>query len=254
MLLPLPPRIHHADESPFHCLDCSGSQFFNIHRHHAVRNTTINVSSAHTSILSVLPKEPLVLPPADYISVTDLCDEARGHNTTLQIGPRQSVSDFRTSRAFARNSGLTRADCGFITSTNRRYIDMTVSNPTAPTNFPRPVLDPHGNPILPTAGVSCIQQIRTARKQARYRPVLGDLAADPDHLAISLVEATTGRLADPAMKLLKFIVQDSPSRSILNHFCTQIGGAIARYNAMAALAWVQYYLRSSHISVGEVAG
>jgi hypothetical protein len=114
------------------------------------------------------------------------------------------------------------------------------------------VLDPHGNPILPTAGVSWVQQIRTASKVARYRPILGDLAADPDHLAIFLVEAT-GRLADPAMKLVKFIVQDSPSRTILNHYCTQIGGAIARYNAMAAHAWVQYYLRSSHISVGEVA-
>jgi hypothetical protein len=193
-----------ADESPFHCLDCSGSQFFNIHRHHAVRDTTIDllnaVSSTHSSILSVLPKEPLVLPPADNTSVTVLCDEARA---TLQIGPRQSVSDFRTSRVFARNSGSTRADCGFITSTNRLYIDMTVSNPAAPTYFPRPVLDPHGNPILPTAGVSWVQQIRTARKQARYRPVLGDLAADPDHHAIFLVEAN-GRLADPAMKLLKF--------------------------------------------------
>jgi len=50
-----------------------------------------------------------------------------------------------------------------------------------------------------------------------------DLAADPDHLAIFLVEAT-GRLADPAMmKLLKCIVQDSPNRSIINHLCTQIG-------------------------------
>ena len=119
VFLPLPPRIHHgpsyalttpppassdvcapgpflcscgstidADESPFHCLDCSGSQFFNIHRHHAVRDTTIdllnNVSSSHTSILSVLPKEPLLLTPADKTSVTDLCDEARGHNTILQ--------------------------------------------------------------------------------------------------------------------------------------------------------------------------
>ena len=122
---------------------------------------------------------------------------------------------------------------------------MTVSNPAAPTYFPRPVLDdPHGNPILPTAGVSWVQQIRTANKLARYRPVLGDLAADPDHLAIFLVEAT-GRLADPAMmKLVKFIVQDSPSRIILNHFCTQIGGVIARYNAMAAHAWV----------VGDAAG
>jgi hypothetical protein len=207
-----------TDESPFHCLDCSGSQFFNIHRRNAVRDTIIDllnaVSSTHTSILSVLPKEPLVLPPADNTSATDLCDEARGHITTLQIGPRQSVSDFRTSRAFVRHSGLTRADCGFVTSTNRRYINMTVSNPAAPTYFPRPVLDPHGNPILPTAGVSWVQQIRTANKVARYRPILGDLAVDPDHLAIFLVEAT-GRLADPAMKLVKFIAKPDHPQPLL---------------------------------------
>ena len=67
---------------------------------------------------------------------------------------------------------------------------MTVSNPAAPTYFPRPLLDIHGNPISPTAGVSWVQQIWTANKVARYRPILGDLAADPDHLAIFLVEAT----------------------------------------------------------------
>ena len=56
------------------------------------------------------------------------------------------------------------------------------------------------------------------------------------------------------MDLVKYIVKDSPSRSILHTFCSQIGGSIARYNAMAAHAWVQNYIRSSHISVGEVAG
>ncbi len=83
--------------------------------------------------------------------------------------------------------------------------------------------------------------------------LLGQADPDPDRLVILLV-AATGRLSDPAMKLLKFVVQDSPSRAILNHFCTQIGGAIGRYNAMVAHVWVQYYLRSSHISVGEAAG
>jgi hypothetical protein len=58
---------------------------------------------------------------------------------------------------------------------------------------------------------------------------------DPQHLAIFLVEAA-GRLSDPAMDLFKFIVKDSPSRAILNTFCSQIGGSIARYNAMAAHA------------------
>ena len=77
---------------------------------------------------------------------------------------------------------------------------------------------------------------------------------DPQHLAIFLFEAT-GRLSDPAMDLVKFTVKDSPSRAILNTFCSQIGGSIARYNAMAAHVWVQNYIRSSsHISVGEVVG
>ena len=57
------------------------------------------------------------------------------------------------------------------------------------------------------------------------------------------------------MKLLKFVVQDSQSRTILNNFCIQIAGAIGRYNnAMAALAWVQYYIRPSHILMGEKTG
>jgi hypothetical protein len=89
-------------------------------------------------------------------------------------------------------------------------------------------------------------QFRTpaANKVARYRPILGYLAADPDHLAIFLVEAT-GRLADPAMKLLKFIIQDS--RPYLIIFVLRSEG----YIAMAAHARLQYYLRSYHISVGE---
>jgi hypothetical protein len=242
---------------PFHCLDCSNSQFFNIHRHHAVRDTTIDllnaVASTHTSILSVLPQEPLVLPPNDTTSFSELRNEAIDHIATTRTGPRQSVTVFRTSRAYARNSGQTRADTGFITSTNRRYIDMTVSNPAAPSYFPPDLLDPYGRLQRKLPGHSWVELRRTTDKHDRYLPVLGDLSKDPEHLAIFLVEAT-GRLSEASMKLVKFIVKDSPSRSILNLFCTQIGGAIARYNAMAAHAWVQHYLRSSHISVGEVAG
>ena len=219
-----------------------------IDRHHAMRDTTIDllnaVASTHTSILSVLP-------PNYTTSVSELRNEAICHIATTRIGPRQSVIEFRTSRAYARNSGQTRADTGFITSTNRRYIDMTVSNPAAPSYFPPDLLDPYGRLQRKLPGHSWVELRRTTDKHDRYLPVLGDLAKDPEHLAIFLVEAT-GRLSEASMKLLKFIVKDSASRSILNLFCTQIGGAIARYNAMAAAhAWVQYYLRSSHISVGE---
>jgi hypothetical protein len=117
---------------PFHCLDCSSIQFFNIHRHNAIRDATIDllnsVASSHTSILSVSPKEPFVLPPTDDTRFPSLRDEAAAYNTSIRTALRQSVQDYRTSRAFARNSGQTRADCGLITTTNRRYIDITYSN------------------------------------------------------------------------------------------------------------------------------
>jgi hypothetical protein len=111
------------------------------------------------------------------------------------------VQDIRTSRAFARNSGQARADCGFITTTNRRYIDITCSNPAASTYSLRGIRDPHGDP-LSIPGLSRVLALREADKRARYRPILGDLMDDPQHLAIFLVEAT-GRLSDPFMNLVK---------------------------------------------------
>jgi hypothetical protein len=271
-------RTVNADDMPFHCLDCSSSQFFHIHRHNAIRDVTIDllnsvasshihrhnairdatinllnsVASSHTSILSVFPKEPLVLPPTDDTSFTSLRDDAAAHNTSVRTAPRQSVQGFRTSRAFARNSGQARADCGFITTTTtRRYIDITCSNPAASTYSLRGIRDPHGDP-LSIPGLSRVLALREVDKRARYRPILGDLVDDPQHLAIFLVEAT-GRLSDPAMDLVKFIVEDSPSRAILNTFCSQIGGSIARYNAMAAHAWGSELLPLlSHL--GVVAG
>jgi hypothetical protein len=223
----------------FHCLDCSSSQFFHIHRHNAICDATIDllnsVASSHTSILSVFPKEPLVLPPTDDTSFPSLRDDAAAHNASIRTAPRQSVvQDFRTSRAFARNSGQARADCGFITTTNRRHIEITCSNPAVSTYSLRGIRDPHGDP-LSIPGLSRVLTLREADKRARYRPIFGDLVDDPQHLAIFLVEAT-GRLSDPAMDLVKFIVKDSPSRATLNTFCSKFGGSIARYNAMAAHA------------------
>ena len=62
------------------------------------------------------------------------------------------MQDFRTSPAFARNSGQARADCEFITTTNRRYIDLTCSNPAAPTYSLRGIRDPHGDLFSPSPG------------------------------------------------------------------------------------------------------
>ena len=105
---------------------------------------------------------------------------------------------------------------GFITTTNRRYIDITCSNPAAPTYSLRGIRDPHGDP-LSIPGLSRVLSLRAAAKRARYRPILGDLVDDPQHLAIFFVEAT-GRLSDPALDLVKFIVKESPSRVILYTF------------------------------------
>ena len=77
------------------------------------------------------PRSPLSFPrltsPAFSTSATKPTA-----TTLLRIAPRLSVTEFRTSRSFTQNSGSIRADCGFITSTDRRYIDMTASNPAAP--------------------------------------------------------------------------------------------------------------------------
>ena len=157
------------DEMPFHCLGCSNSQFFNIHRHHAVRDTTIDllnaVASTHTSILSVLPQEPLVLPPNDTTSFSELRNEAIDHIATTRIGPRQSVTAFRTSRAYARNSGQTRADTGFITSTNRRYIDMTDREQSR-------------RPLLLSPGLT--RPLRPAASSANYLGTPGSSSAGPE--------------------------------------------------------------------------
>ena len=120
--------------------------------------------------LGPLQGAPHPFPSQNHQLFLALCDEANGHNTTLRIDPRQ----------LRLRPGLrgTRANCGFFTSTNRRYIvDMTVSNPAAPTYFPQPVLEPHGVPICANAGFFWVQQIRTADKQAWY----------PDHGGSKLI-------------------------------------------------------------------
>ena len=72
-------------------------------------------------------------------------------HTSIRTAPQQSVQDFRTSRAFARNSGQARADCGFITITNRRYIDINYLQQSRrlhlfPARHPRPPRRPSLHP------------------------------------------------------------------------------------------------------------
>ena len=61
---------------------------------------------------------------------------------------------------------------------------------------------------------------------------LDRLMAERDIVAF-VVEAT-GRLSSDALRLVKLACAESKNPLLLHDFVTQVGGAIARYNAMAA--------------------
>ena len=69
----------------------------------------------------------------------------------------------------------------------------------------------------------------------RYHPVLGDDVNVFMRFVAFVVEAT-GRLSSDALRLVKLACAESKNPLLLHDFVTQVGGAIARYNAMAAQA------------------
>jgi hypothetical protein len=234
-------------------LDCSSSQHHFINRHNAVRDTLVQFIDEQVETASgihfAFPKEPRVIPrdtPSAYSWSANhaVGREALAHAEELRTGPRQTIAEFRTARAQERQDGTTRADAGFQCAYGRKYIDVAIANPAAPSYLPGPTTDPSsGELILPAAGASNAITARTNEKKARYRPILGD---DVDNFGffVAFVVEATGRFSPDALKLSKFIISDSRSKNLLHNFCTQVGGAIARYNAMAASAWVLSLARS----------
>ena len=229
-------------EMPFHCLDCSSSQFFFVHRHNAVQAALIElfesvVSGGHSIFYGVLPREPLVLPTSDRCSEADLATDAQARNEDFEFtGARRNIQHYRNSRIIERNAGDTRADACVINLTGRQYIDVAITNPAAITYRPKPV--PNASGVLlpaPPGSSAATIAMRTADKKHRYHPVLGDDVNVFMRFVAFVVEAT-GRLSSDACA-------ESKNPMLLHDFVTQVGGAIARYNAMAAQAWVHHCLR-----------
>ena len=243
-------------EMPFHCLDCSSSQFFFVHRHNAVQDALIEpfesvVSSGHSIFYGVLPREPLVLPTSDRCSEADLAADAQARNEDFEFtGARRNIQHYRNSRIIERNAGDTRADACVINLTGRQYIDVAITNPAAITYRPKPVPNASGVLLPAPPGSSAAIAMRTADKKHRYHPVLGDDVNVFMRFVAFVVEAT-GRLSSDALRLVKLACAESKNPMLLHDFVTQVGGAIARYNAMAAQAWVHHCLHlSANLAIG----
>lgn len=240
-------------EKPFHCLDCPSSQFFFIHRHNAVLDALVDLLEStvqdHSVMLAVLPVEPLVLPPSDLRSNADIAADAQGRRDHFQFsGGRRSVQSYGNARAIERNSGSLRADACVVHLTGRQYIDVAIANPAAASYRPKTPLSnsaPH-----PPPGTSSAIEMRTYDKKCRYRSVLGD---DVDSFLrfVAFVVEATGHLSPDALRLVTLACSETKNRTLRERFCTQVGGAIARYNAMAAQAWVQHLIHlSSTLAIG----
>jgi hypothetical protein len=160
------------------------------------------------------------------------------------------MQHYRNSRIIERNAGDIRADACVINLTGRQYIDVAVTNPAAITYRPKPVPSASGVLLPALPGSSAAIEMRTADKMHRYHPVLGDDVNVFMRFVAFVVEAT-GRLSSDALRLVKLACAESKNPLMLHDFVTQVGGAIARYNAMAAQAWVHHCLHlSANLAVG----
>jgi hypothetical protein len=160
------------------------------------------------------------------------------------------MQHYRNSRIIERNAGDIRADACVINLTGRQYIDVAVTNPAAITYRPKPVPNASGVLLPAPPGSSAAIEMRTADKMHRYHPVLGDDVNVFMRFVAFVVEAT-GRLSSDALRLVKLACAESKNPLLLHDFVTQVGGAIARYNAMAAQAWVHHCLHlSANLAIG----
>jgi len=185
-------------------------------------------------------------PPTNAAQLTLLLTRRLG---TLTLSPRGHGGTCSITATAASTDDI-RADACVINLTGRQYIDVAVTNPAAITYRPKPV--PNASDVLLPAppGSSAAIEMRTADKMHRYHPVLGDDVNVFMRFVAFVVEAT-GRLSSDALRLVKLACAESKNPLMLHDFVTQVGGAIARYNAMAAQAWVHHCLHlSANLAVG----
>ena len=155
--------------------------------------------------------------------------------STSRAGGRSTIQHYRNCRIIERNAGDTRADEGIINVSGRQA--GAVANPAALSYYrPKPVANASGDPIPALLGSSAAFQVRSEQKKSRYQPILGDEVDTTFMRFVAFIVEATGRLSGDALRLVKLACMDSKTTTIIHQFCIQVGGAIARYNAMAALA------------------
>ena len=235
-------RLINIHDQPFHCIDCAANQCFFIGRHNAVRDILIAFLRRHRKDALAIPTEPLVTATSTAGDVGVIVTEAAAHQRDLRTAQLQSLSQWRSARMLERNSHKTRADTCIITATGKQYIDVAVENPAAASYLPKPTVDALGFAVRPEAGTSLAVEMRTMEKFRRYCPVLGEDAAQDFDRCVPFIVDATGNCSDVALRLLLEAVGGSKETRATSNVLSKIGGAIARFNAMAAQGWLRRIL------------
>jgi hypothetical protein len=229
-------------ERPFHALDCSGSQWFHIHRHNAVRDTLEEFLKRYCSENnSIILKEPKVAPLMETVLVVNEAQNRNRNNNRNRVS--QSVREFRLNGQNERRSGDIRADIGILSALRRQYIDVVVVNPAADSYR---IIHDEITDIQREAsfGQSFAVEHRLEAKKRRYRPLLGDTVDDPNFFVPFIVEAT-GRLGHHADQLVQAVALEAGTSWARSLLINQIGATIARNNAMMAQAWMRPLLQQT---------
>ena len=144
---------------PFHyCLDCASSQFFFIHRYNAVNDALIDLLestvSGNSLFVTVLPREPLVLPSSHPCNVAPV-------PSTLLLMPKagmiisisQAGDQLSSTTVTAASSNGTPGTLAPMLA----YIDVAVANPAALTYRPKPAINASSVliPALPGSSAAC---------------------------------------------------------------------------------------------------
>lgn len=238
-------RIDPAD-SPFHCLDCRDSQWHHIQRHNLVRDLL------HKFLRKRLPRDRIELEPsvgtrnghpitlADTIADADARQvERRSRRRRRARAPRpQSVAAFREERTRQLREGHFRADIGILSPDRSVTIDVAVSNPASVS-----YIRPPANYTVPAAfaadpvGRNFAIAHREFDKRNRYRSLVGADADNPRSF-VPFVMTACGEISHCSATFLHWVLENNSPRAF-TALITQLSAAVARYNAMASLAWVR---------------
>ena len=224
-------------DQPFHALDCSASQWHKIQRHNLVRDLLIQFLRRHNP--HRVEPEPVVgslnglpITAEDNLGEFDILHTAhrrRARHCRRRLRPppnrlKQSPPGRRIVPASQLRDGHFRADLGVYPATGGRIIiDVAVgiSHPTL-----RP--SPHPSSYDP------VGEHRENAKLYRYRKLSGIDADDPEQFVPFAMDAT-GHLGARASAFLGRALAESSCAGARTEFETQLGAAMARFNALASL-------------------